>query len=208
MKKRYLLPLILLGAAAVSLVGCGESTQGGGGGKGSQAVLDKEELTVCVGMQETLTLSWVDKNGNAVAEGKSVEYRWESSNTAVATVEAEGNVATVSAVAEGEAVVTVYNGKKALATCSVTAVTSALSFQQSVPEGKLVLRKDATVSVKVKSLTELTGEYVWESSDTSIGTVEYQGDLARVTAVARGECTITVRNGSHAASFTLIVGIK
>lgn len=200
MKKRYLLPLVLLGAAGVALAGCGGSSK--------QAVLDKEELTVCVGMQETLTLSWVDKDGNAVAEGDAVEYRWESSSTNIVTVEAEGNKATVTAVAEGEAVVTVYDGKTKLATCSVTTVASALSFAQSVPEGKLVLRKDATVSVKVKSLTELTGEFVWESSDTSIGTVEYQGDLARVTAVARGECTITVRNGSHAASFTLVVGIK
>ena len=193
MKKRYLLPLILVCAAALSLAACG----------GSNTVLDKTELTICVGAQETLTL--VDKNGDAIVEGEAVEYRWESSDEAVLTVAGKGSSATVTAVAEGKAVVTVYEGNKSLAKCNVTSISSPLSV--TVPEGMLVFRKGGQASVRVKSLIELTGEYEWYSSNTSIATVEYQGELAMVTAVARGECIITVRNGEYTASFKCIVGL-
>ena len=197
MKKRYLLPLILAGAAAISLAACGSS---------NEAVLDKTELTICVGAYETLTLSWVDGKGNAVAEGDSIEYRWASSDETVLTVEGNGNTAALTAHAEGKAVVTVYDGNKELAQCSVTSVTSPLIV--TVPEGKLVLRNGGKATVRVKSLIPLTGEYVWSSSDTSICTVESQGEIAIVTAKSRGECFVTVRNGEYATSFEFIVGIK
>ena len=78
----------------------------------------------------------------------------------------------------------------------------------ALPEGKLVLRNGGTATVRVTSDSPLNEEkYVWESSNASIGTVEYQGKVARVTATGRGECTITVSNGSYTTSFTLIVGL-
>ena len=198
MKKRYLLPLILVGAAALSLAAaCGSSTE---------PVLDKTELTMSIGATETLTLSWVDGSGNAVAEGEAIEYRWESSNETVVTVKGKGNTATLTAKAEGDAVVTVYDGSKELASCSVKSVVSPLVI--TVPEGRLVMRNGESATVRVKSLIPLTGEYEWESSDTSIATVEYQGAIAIVTAKKRGECTITVRNGGYSSSFKFIVGIK
>lgn len=192
MKKRYFLPLILIAAVALSLCACG------GGGK---ATLNKTELTLGVGSRETLTLVWEKGEGD-----ESAEYRWESSDEAIVTTAAEGESATVIAVAEGTAVVTVYEGEKALASCNVTVVGSPLSV--TVPEGRLVVRNNATVTVRAKSLTPLTEEYTWESSDTSVATVEYQGEIARVTSVGRGECTVTVRNGIYSASFTLIVGLN
>ena len=198
MKKRYLLPLILVGAAALSLAAaCGSS---------NEPVLDKTELTMSVGATETLTLSWVDGSGNAVTEGEAIEYRWESSNETVLTVKGKSNTATLTAKAEGNAVVTVYDGSKELASCSVTSVISPLSV--SVPEGRLVLLNGSKATVKAKSLIPLTGEYEWTSSDPSICTVEAQGEIAIVTAKKRGECTITVRNGVYSASFVLIVGTK
>lgn len=78
----------------------------------------------------------------------------------------------------------------------------------TVPEGKLVLRNGGTATVRVTSDNPLNEDkYVWESSNESIGTVEYQGKVARVTATGRGECTITVTNGKYEASFTLVVGL-
>ena len=195
MKKRYLLPIILLGAATVAFGACGGS---------KDPVLDKKELTMCIGAQETLTLVLENKDGTTSTVGDSVEYTWKSSDEAVLTVEAEGSKATVTAVAEGNAVVTVYDGSKKLSTCSVKVVTSPLSV--TVPEGRLVLLKNATATVRVKSLIPLDDPYVWESSDTSICTIEYQDNIARVTAVARGECVVTVRSGVYTASFTFIVG--
>lgn len=191
MKKRLLLPLIIIMAAVFCLSACGK-----------KATLDKTELTLGVGSSETLTLVW---EGNAPSDG---EYRWESSDESIVTVEASGETATVTAASEGEAVVTVYEGNKELATCTVTVVSSPLSV--TVPEGMLVLRNGATVTVRAKSLTPLTGEYTWESSDESIATVEFQGEIARVTARKRSAegCTITVRNGIYSASFTVVVGLN
>ena len=198
MKKKYLLPLVLTCAAAIALAACG--------GSNNDPVLDKKELTLCVGAQETLTLVLENKDGTTSAVGESVEYTWKSSNEDVVTVEAEGATATVTAVADGNAVVTVYDGKTELSKCTVTVVTSPLSV--TVPEGKLVVRNNTTVTVRAKSITALTGEYVWESSDPTIATVEAQGVIARVTAKKRGECTITVKNGIYSASFTFIVGLN
>ena len=186
MKKRFLLPFILLLAVLLSLCACGEK----------ETKLDKTELALGIGEQSTLTI-----------ETSAKELTWKSSDEAVVTVEANGKTATLTALAEGEAVITVESGGETLASCSVT-VTAFLSFATTVPEGKLVLRKDQVISVPVKSYAPLPQEdYVWESSDTTIATLEYQGSLARIKAVKRGECTITVRNGSYTASFTLIVGL-
>ena len=203
MKKRYLLPLILLGAAAVSFAACGE-TDGEGG---TVAVLTKTELTMSVGAQETLTLSWVDETGNAVAEGEAIDYRWTCSDVGVVTVTPDGNTAVLTAIAEGEATVSVYDGEEKLATCLVKCVESPLSFEKTVPEGKLVLRKGGQATVRVNSSIPLTGEYEWSSSDDTIATVEYQGAIAIVTAKNRGDCTITVRNGAYEASFVVSVGL-
>ena len=197
MKKKYLLPIVLTCAAAIALAACGGS---------DGPVLDKKELTMSVGAQETLTLVVENKDGTTSAVGESVEYTWKSSNEEVLTVEAEGATATVTAVAEGSAVVTVYDGNKELSKCTVTIVLSPLSV--TVPEGRLVVRNNTTVTVRAKSITALTGEYVWESSDPTIATVEAQGVIARVTAKKRGECTITVKNGIYSASFTFIVGLN
>ena len=200
MKKKIFLPLVLLAAAILSLCACGEKPAGG-----TSASLDKTTLELGVGGSDTLTLTW-DGGEPAPGEDPATTYIWTSSDEAVVTVAASGNTATVNGVAEGSATVTVSQGEKQLASCSVTVKASRLSV--TVPEGKLVLRKNATVTVKVKGTEELDGDIVWESSDTSIGTVESQGAIARVTAVARGECVIRVRCGSDSAEFTLIVGLN
>ena len=201
MKKRYLLPLILVGAAAISLAACGGS---------NGPVLDKTELTMSVGEQETLSLVWADGSGDAATEGDAVEYRWESSNTEVVTVEADGAKATVTAVAEGNAVVTVYEGNKKLSSCSIKTVFSPLSV--TVPEGKLVVRNGQVVTVRAKSLIPLDEDkYEWTVSEPDYATVENQGSIAMITAKKRTKdvtCIITVRNGNYTASFELIVGLN
>lgn len=93
--------------------------------------------------------------------------------------------------------------------CACGEKTGPNALHVAVPEGKLVLRNGATATVRVTSDNPLNEDkYVWKSSDESIGKVEYQGKIARVTATGRGECTIIVSNGSYTASFTLIVGLS
>lgn len=207
MKKRFLLPLILISAAMLTLSACGLFEQPPTGTE-KVAVLDKTELTLCVGAQDTLTLYWTEEGSDVLfAEiGGAIEYRWESSDEETVTLTAEEGTATVTAVAEGTAVVTVYEGEKALASCNVTVVTSPLSV--TVPEGKLVVRNGQVVTVRVKSAIPLTGEYEWSVSDAAIAKVESQGDIAMITATKRGECTVTVANGVYTTSFTFIVGIN
>ena len=190
MKKRFLLSLVLIMAAAIGLSAC----------TSSKASLDKEELTLGVGGKETLTVVW---EGEAPA---SAEYRWESSDETIVTVEGDGITATVSAIAVGKAVVTVYDGSTELATCNVT-VNKSDPLYVTVPEGKLVVRNGTTVTVRAKNTVPMTGEYVWTSSDETMAVVESQGEIARVTAKKRGECTITVTNGNYSASFTFVVGL-
>lgn len=198
MKKKIFLPLLLLAAAVMSLcVACGETQK--------EARLDKTALELGIGGSDTLTLTWTEADGSASEGDATAEYIWKSSNEECVTVTAEGNVATVTAVSEGSATVTVSQGEKQLASCSVTVKKSPITV--TVPEGKLVLRKGATVTVKANG-TEGLGDVVWESSDEGIGAVESQGKIARVTAVARGECVITVRCGGYSAAFTLIVGLN
>lgn len=162
-----------------------------------QAVLDKTQLTLKTGARETLTLTG--------AEG---DLTWSSSDETVVTVEGEGE--TVEAVARGvgSAEITVTCGDETIATCSVTVEKSTLSVFLPENPNLLVLKRNMTATVKAYSETALSEDPVWESSDPSIATVEYQGLTARVTAVARGECEITVRCGEEAASFRLCVGVS
>ena len=86
--------------------------------------------------------------------------------------------------------------------------TGPNALHVTVPEGRLVLRNGGTATVRVTSDSPLDEDkYVWKSSDESIGTVESQGKIARVTATGRGECVITVSHGKLTTSFTLIVGL-
>ncbi len=147
----------------------------------------------------------------AVTEGRTGELIWGAEPDGIVTVEPAQESATVIAVAAGETVVYAeftQNGKTYRQEYALT-VTPAPEplLTVGLPTGKLVLRRNESARVRAYAEGTLSGEAVWESSDVSIGTVEYQGMIAVVTAVSRGECTITVTYGGEQCSFTLIVGI-
>ncbi len=201
MKKRVLLLLSLVAALCCLLCACGE-------GKvpvdppDSGLTLDKTELTLWSGEEVTLTASFEG--------GKKVT--WESSDESVVTLRADGATAGVKALGAGTATVTVSCGDDMTATCAVTVKDSPLSVflpdgpTGSLKNGRLVLVKNAVATVRAISAAQLSGDPTWTSSDESIATVEYQGLIARVKALARGECTITVECDGYRASFTLFVG--
>lgn len=189
MKKRILLPLLILLAAALGVCACGS-----GAGK-----LDKTSVSLAVGQKETLT--FVLDEGKELGEGELV---WTTSDEAVATVSGKDLTATVTGVAEGNATVKLTLDGKTIASCSVKVTVPPISV--TVPTGTLVLVKNQSATVRLKSSKPLTEEITWESSDETIGIVDYQGPIAIVTAVKRGQCTITARCGSEQTSFTLIVG--
>lgn len=159
--------------------------------------LDKEELILVVGEEAALTVT---------AEGGEADLIWESENSAVAAVTGAGKSASVTAVAAGETAVTVSVGGEEKCRCTVTVIEAPVVC--NVPSGKLVVRKNAVVTVKAWISEGLTDPVTWESSDESVCEIASQGSIARITALKRGECTVTVRCGAYSSDFLFIVGIN
>lgn len=203
-----LLPLCL----ALLLCGCGETTDEPGEKPNdttnppattttASVTLELDELTVTEGETAQVKVTAVD----------CTSVSWKVENEDIATVETKNFVATVTGVSVGSTVITVTgkdaNGVEVTDTCTVTVEAKDTRLSVFLPAGKLVLTKEKSASVRAIAADGLTGEVTWESSDESVGTVEYQGLLAVVTAHTKGTCTITVRCGSASASFELICGL-
>lgn len=165
----------------------------------ASVTLDSKELTLTAGDTAQLTVTATD----------CASVSWKSQNEEVVKLETKGSSATVTALSEGTSVVTVTgkdaNGVEVTDTCTVTVEAKRLSV--FLPAGKLVLTREKSATVKAIAAEGLTGDVTWESSDESVGTVEYQGLIAVVTAHKKGSCTITVRYGSAEASFELVCGL-
>ncbi len=198
MKKKFLLLICLLTALCCMLCACGEVPIDP---PDPGLTLDRTSLTLMDGGEGQLTVSF---------QGEKT-ISWTVSDKSVVSVTADGAKATVKGLKEGTATVTAACDDLT-ATCTVTVKRSALSVYLpdgptgSLKNGRLVLVKNGVATVRAMSDTPLTGVPKWSSSDESIGTVESQGLIARVKAVARGVCTITVECDGYSASFTLFVG--
>ena len=120
---------------------------------------------------------------------------WSSSNTSVATVSSGG---TVTAKREGTATITVttYNGKTA--TCKVTVTPEIKVSSVTVDPSSLTLEVGDSeyLSASVYPANATDDSVEWESSDTSVATVNSSGT---VTAVAPGTAriTATAENGRY-----------
>lgn len=152
---------------------------------------DQESYQVSVGKTLSLPLT-------ALPEGASESYTWESSDTAIATVGADG---TVTGVAPGTVTITV-TGVKATASCTVTVTVPAEKVVLSHSELNLKVGNTQLLAAVVMPEDATDKQVTWESSDTAIVTVGTDGT---VTAVAPGSATVTVRCGEVSASCTVTV---
>lgn len=152
-----------------------------------------EQESYQVSMGKTLVLPLT-----ALPEGASESYTWESSDTAIATVGADG---TVTAVAPGSATITV-TGVKATASCTVTVTVPAEKVVLSHSELNLKVGNTQLLAAVVMPENATDKQVTWESSDTAIVTVGADGT---VTAVAPGSATVTVRCGEVTSSCTVTV---
>lgn len=152
---------------------------------------DQESYQVSVGKTLFLPLT-------ALPEGASESYTWESSDTAIATVGADG---TVTGVAPGSATITV-TGVKATASCTVTVTVPPERIVLSQEELSLNVGSTQPLAAVVMPENATDKQVTWESSDTAIVTVGADGT---VTAVAPGSATVTVRCGEVTASCTVTV---
>ena len=140
--------------------------------------LNKNSLTLKNGESEALSFEILPEN----ATYKTVT--WSSSNTSVATVDADGRV-TAKKAGTAEITAKSKNGITAVCTVSVTQKPSAIEFvpiTMSLDEGE---EKEINVSFTPSDSTET--KLIWTSSDESVATVEN----GVVKAVSKGEAVIT-----------------
>ena len=152
-----------------------------------------EQESYQVSMGKTLVLPLT-----ALPEGANESYSWESSDTAVATVGADG---TVTGVAPGTVTITV-TGANATASCTVTVTIPPERIVLSQEELSLNVGSAQPLAAVVMPENATDKQVTWESSDTAIVTVGADGT---VTAVAPGSAAVTVRCGEVTASCTVTV---
>lgn len=162
--------------------------------------LDKTELEITEGETAVLTATVTPENAT------NVNVSWSSSNTEVATVDG----GTVTAVAEGEAVITVTteDGGKT-AECAVTVVRAAIHVDGVTLDKTELEMTEGDVETLTATVTPADADnknVSWSSSNTSVATVEG----GTVTAVAEGEAVITVttEDGGLTAECTVTVAAK
>ncbi len=146
---------------------------------------------------ETLTLTATVKPDNAT--DKTVT--WSSSNSSVATVDANGKV---TAVAQGTAIVTAKAGDKT-ATCTVIVMKTDIPVE-SITLDKYYLEltegETGTITATVKPDNATNKTVTWNSSDPSVATVDQNG---KVTALLEGTTSITAKAGDKTATCSVTV---
>lgn len=147
-----------------------------------------------VGATQSLQATVIDANGATLA---GVPVSWGSSNTAVATVDANG---VLTAVAAGQATITVTGGGVST-TVPVTVGTLSLTV---TPNGVTVLAGNTVQLTAAGAL----GTVAWQTNNASIATVSATG---LVTARYPGRVTITATvatpNGTQRGTATFDVNV-
>ena len=148
----------------------------------SSIILNKSELSLAIGEEETLTATVEPAN----ATNKNVT--WESSNTDVAEVDADGKV-TAKGTGVATITVTTEDGSKT-ATCTVTVMAARVDVT-GVTLNKtattLLIGSNETLTATVAPADATNKTVVWTSDDETIATVAD----GVVTAVGLGTATIT-----------------
>lgn len=155
------------------------------GAKATSVNLDATDKTVHIGGEFTLT---------PIIEPDSACYTnltWSSSNTTVATVD---NTGKVTAIAEGTTEITVTTEEDNLtAKCTVTVVKDAVQatgVKLDVTDKTIKVGDKFTLTATVEPDNATNTNLIWSTSDAKIATVD---NIGRVTALAKGKATITVK---------------
>ena len=139
----------------------------------------------------------------APADATDKSLTWRSSNTSVATVDANGNI---TAIAIGEAAITATanDGSGVSGTCSVTVVSTPVESVSMTASGSTTLKAGQTLQLSAKVLPETATDktVVWTSSNAAIITVDNNG---LVTAISVGTASITATAGDKLATMEITV---
>lgn len=161
--------------------------------------LSSTNSTINVGGTVKLTATVTPSN----ATNKNVT--WSSSNTSVATVSG----GTVTGVSGGTCTITAKSNSnnliEATATITVNVPATGITLSQSSLSFTGAKENKQLIAV-VTPLNATNGTVTWKSSNTSVATVDSNGN---VTSVGKGTCTITATNAQgHSATVSVVVGIN
>ncbi len=168
----------------------------------TEVQLSDSALTLDVGKNNQLSMAVLPETGI------TSNVKWKSSNTAVATVDAKGNV---KAVAPGTATITVTAtdliGQKVSANCEVTVIYQVTGITLNKTTMSLHMGKSETLTATVSPGNATNKAVTWNSSDTSVAKVDTDG---KVTAVAPGTVTITAtaQDGSDKSASCKVTVIR
>lgn len=128
----------------------------------------------------------------SVSTNSKTEPKWKSNKSSVATVDNKGNV---TAVKHGTATITVtIDGVKA--TCEILVKQPGVSF----PQSELTLKQGEKICVKAK--VSSGNETVYSSSNTTVATVDEQGNIY---ACGKGKAYIYATEDGIKAKMTIRV---
>ena len=149
--------------------------------------INKEETTIVKGKTETLSTTI-----NPSDTSEDTKITWESSNTNIATVDANGKV---TAVEGGTATITGTLANGMSVTCTVTVkIIPVESINITDDEIKINKNdnKELKVEINPEDATEVSA-IEWSSSDEEVATVDSNG---KVTGMKEGTATITAKMGN------------
>ncbi len=166
---------------------------------------------ISLNVNETYKITATVKPANATIN----TLTWKSSNTAVATVSADG---TVTAKSGGTATITATTADNKSATCSVTVYGSPTSINLNASQMSLGKGETTKLTATVGPQYAKDKTVKWRTSNSKVLTVDQSGNVkavnngtAWITATAKGNtkleksCKITVKNAP--SKITLTKGI-
>ena len=151
--------------------------------------LDVAKLTLEVGQYYYIKASITPKD----ATDKTII--WESSDTKIATVDAEGKV---MAKSPGTAFITATSKTGGMAKCVVTVTQPAKSVMLNFTEKTIYAGQSFQLSASVEPSTATNQNVTWTSLNSKVASVSKSG---QVTGLAGGQTVITVKtvDGGHTA---------
>ena len=164
--------------------------------------LNKSTETLTEGDKTTLTATVLPEN---TTDSKNVS--WSSSNSEVATVDANG---TVTAKRAGTAIITATSENGKTASCTVTVSRKEIPITEiSLDKSSATLTEGETTTIVATVLPENTTDsksVSWRSSNSEVATVDIMG---KVTAKSAGTAIITATSeNGKTASCTVTVNKK
>ena len=203
------LVVVLLSFISITIPGCGgsgsSSSSGTAGVQLTQIDVEPSTSAIAKGTSQVFTATGIYSDGSS--QDITAQASWTSSDSNVATINNIGSAnVSASSVAAGTSTITAaLSGVSADTTLTVTnAVLNGLQITPGSPSIANGTSASLTVTGQYSDGThqDLTSQVTWQSSNTSIATVDSSGVVA---AVGVGSATITATLGTTSASVNLTV---